>query len=254
MAKRVAARIQGLLAEAADPAHAVGASKYLKGAPCRGVRAPAVAAAVKSAAADLRELPLDGRVEAAHELMRSRFVEDQNAGARVLRRDAKALGAPHVDALRPLVRDHFSTWAATDALGSALGDMIRRPGAPGDEAAHAVARWKDAENMWVRRTACVAFVVPAYRSGRHHELIDTVCTDVVLNFEAERFVHLGAGWAMRQVGVLDPLRTVAFLRRLGSALSREGLRYAAEKMPPAVRGKLMRGDWDGAEADLRDAA
>jgi 3-methyladenine DNA glycosylase AlkD len=49
----------------------------------------------------------------------------------------------------------------------------------------------------------------------------------------ERFVQLGTGWALRELWLAEPRKVRAFLRDHYPHFSREGLRYAIEKMPPA---------------------
>jgi len=55
----------------------------------------------------------------------------------------------------------------------------------------------------------------------------------------ERFVQLGAGWVLREMSLSDLDRVVAFIKDNYDKFSREGLRYAVEKMPQLLKKELM---------------
>ena len=55
----------------------------------------------------------------------------------------------------------------------------------------------------------------------------------------ERFVQLGCGWVLREVSVDNLKVTVEFIEKNYEYFSREGLRYACEKMPDSVRAYVM---------------
>jgi 3-methyladenine DNA glycosylase AlkD len=65
----------------------------------------------------------------------------------------------------------------------------------------------------------------------------TVCERVVKN--PERFAQLGVGWVLRELSVVDRPRMLRFLSDHHAELSREGLRYAVEKLPPKLRAELL---------------
>jgi 3-methyladenine DNA glycosylase AlkD len=82
----------------------------------------------------------------------------------------------------------------------------------------------------------VTFVKVA-RFGQHNEEVIAVCGRVVRN--PERFAQLGAGWALRELSLADRDRVVEFLRSHYACVSREGLRYAIEKMPASLQRRLL---------------
>ena len=57
-------------------------------------------------------------------------------------------------------------------------------------------------------------------------------------FVAERFAQTGTGWVLRELGLAEPARVVAFIEANLATFSSEGLRYATEKMPAETKARL----------------
>ena len=55
----------------------------------------------------------------------------------------------------------------------------------------------------------------------------------------ERFVQLGLGWVLRELYLADRDLVLSFLAAHYGELSREGLRYAIEKMPAELQMRLL---------------
>lgn len=75
-------------------------------------------------------------------------------------------------------------------------------------------------------------VFPGFRDA----LLDTLAVTVQ---GQERFAQTGTGWVLREVGKGDADRLTQFVEAHLQHFSREGLRYALEKQPAAVRGRLL---------------
>jgi 3-methyladenine DNA glycosylase AlkD len=67
--------------------------------------------------------------------------------------------------------------------------------------------------------------------------IFSVCRNLAGN--PDRFVQLGMGWVLRELFLADREAVLTFIRRYRAGISREGLRYAMEKMPVATRKRLL---------------
>jgi len=57
--------------------------------------------------------------------------------------------------------------------------------------------------------------------------------------DSQRFVQLGVGWVLRELSLADHDLVVNFIKSNYAYFSREGLRYAIEKMSGAQRTKLL---------------
>lgn len=123
--------------------------------------------------------------------------------------------------------------------------MIKR----NDNIAPLIQKWKDADCLWRQRAACVSFVKIA-RKGKHNDIIYDICSTVVKN--KERFAQLGNGyyishfllislfrWVLRELSLADKEGVVQFIKDNYTYFSREGLRYAIEKMDSSLKKELM---------------
>ena len=82
--------------------------------------------------------------------------------------------------------------------------------------------------------------MPLARHGKVDDVGFEVCSNAV-RFQ-QRFNQLGVGWLLRELSRCDLDRTISFILENCSRMSREGLRYAIEKMNHHVRLSLLRGN------------
>ncbi len=64
-----------------------------------------------------------------------------------------------------------------------------------------------------------------------------MCNENVVS--KERFLQTATGWLIRQISVGLPKEALNFVESNLKHFSREGLRYALEKTPPATAQKLL---------------
>ncbi len=121
------------------------------------------------------------------------------------------------------------------ARPSRSGRLLRPLVAADPRACRRIVGWSRARSTWRQRAAAVAFVSLAHR-GQHDREILTVCPRIVRT--DERFVQLGMGWVLRELWRASPDAVVAFLGTHRARIRREALRYAVEKMPPALQRRL----------------
>lgn len=276
---KLCAAVRAGLRRAADPQRAAAAARYHKrpATALLGVRMPEVKQVVKGCLGERAwsRAPLTSKVEAGLSLLQGRIMEEQLAGAEVLLRLVCAGGfaaegdaadspsiatllgqiAPHLDA-------HVADWATCDALS--YGVLHRALCAEPAAAMPVITGWAAvSESLWRRRAACVSLVKIAGWGGYTSLALarsetrgppDVACMAELLAVASaalharvpgqdERFVQLGAGWLLRQVSVGfsdQGMQAVpAFLQQHRDIISREGLRYAVEKMPPDLRQRQM---------------
>jgi hypothetical protein len=169
----------------------------------------------------------------------------------------------------------IADWATSDSLSSrVIGALLRSDpslASPSSPANVLLSKWAVSPHMWQRRAACVAFVRAvdptsypglaefALRVGA--AALETPPTDV----GAERFVQLGVGWMVREVSVAGKRAgsgsgsgsgagagsgdgpgsvdgkalALEFLRERYRLISREGLKYALEKLDAETRQRVM---------------
>lgn len=124
-----------------------------------------------------------------------------------------------------------------------LGTMLHRVRGRAELACE-LARWRDAESMWQRRAACVAFTALAPQGDaalpQLAQLIFTMCSTVV--WSHERVDQTAVGWLLRELSRAEPTRVEAFVRRHARFMSRECIRQAIERLP-APRQKDLVAYW-----------
>lgn len=160
--------------------------------------------------------------------------------------------------LQELLADHlrasdlpaFEALFATGALADVglvdwfgvkvLGTMLLRVRGRGD-IARMLASWRDADSVWQRRAACVAFTVLAPQGDAAlpglAQLIFTVCSTIV--WSTDRLDQTAVSWLLRELSRAEPTRVEAFFRRHARFMSRECARQAIEKLPAARHKELL---------------
>ena len=251
MAEALLQRLRAALIAAGDPAVAAGKTAYFKGvARMHGVKSPRVDALF---AEHVRSsLPAGGRdlvLELSGALLRSEWHEEKHAGVLVLHSQRRELLSTAADALGIVAHVGLALddgggandWATCDDLcGRVLRPAIE---VHVDAVAPVLHAWAAAPGTWRRRASAVAFVCVLRRGDRLRVGDGVLAAAAVALQSGERFVQLGVGWALRELAASGaPGReddVAAFLVRHAALVSREGLRYATEKMPPTLRSRLL---------------
>eukprot|EP01122_Echinamoeba_exundans_P003203 TRINITY_DN13334_c0_g1_i1.p1 TRINITY_DN13334_c0_g1~~TRINITY_DN13334_c0_g1_i1.p1 ORF type:complete len:215 (-),score=51.33 TRINITY_DN13334_c0_g1_i1:56-700(-) len=129
-------------------------------------------------------------------------------------------------------RNMIYDWGTCDTIsGGVIHEMIKQDA----NVVQHLKAWKSATNPWKQRAACVSFVKLA-RHGKFNDDIIDICATTVQN--PYRFVQLGTGWVLRELWLADPKVTVGFIKSNYKYFSREGLRYALEKMDSKTKQLL----------------
>ena len=107
--------------------------------------------------------------------------------------------------------------------------------------ARQIAKWSEAENLWRMRASCVAFVNCARQGDAFfpgfRDMVLDICRLTVRR--QERFGQTGTGWVLREVGKGNKRALLTFCNQNLRWFSREGLRYALEKVPKTERDRIV---------------
>ena len=211
---------------------------YLKQVlPFRGVKMALIRKSVHTWHQE-RLVTADNQLEHALALLYQEHAEDKLAGILVLQEilletlqwqhDLAKLAAAFAEGA-------IQDWNTCDWLCvKVLGPLAQLRGEP---CARAIAAWHQADTLWQRRAAGVAFVNLAPHGDANFvgftDMLLTVCASNVR--DPERFAQTGTGWVLRALWLAEPARVEAFIRAHLLFFSSEGLRYATEKMPLAEK-------------------
>ena len=100
-----------------------------------------------------------------------------------------------------------------------------------------LSNWKDNENIWVKRSACVSFVCLVSKTNQYNDIVLDICKTCLK--DKERFVQLGIGWVLRNISVNNKNLIINFIKANYNSFIREGLRYSIEKFNTQTRKELM---------------
>jgi 3-methyladenine DNA glycosylase AlkD len=92
------------------------------------------------------------------------------------------------------------------------------------------------KNIWERRIA----IVSTYAFIREKDFSETLRIADILMTASEDLIHKAVGWMLREVGKRDEQRLDEYLRLRGSAMPRQMLRYAIERMEENKRQGYLR--------------
>lgn len=218
-----------------DPEVAKGMSQYFKGVlRFYGIRAKKLKALYNQFhQSKLKSLPVEDQLQFARKLLSSDFQEEKFVGIHIYARHHRRLDTKDIYELEELIDNFIYDWGSCDSLA---GKVLSRAIPYRPEFAELVESWKDCENTWRQRCACIAFVRIA-RHGQFNDTIINICEKVVTN--QERFAQLGVGWVLRELSLADRNLVLDFLRNHYLKFSREGLRYAIEKLPQSLRKEIL---------------
>ena len=141
---------------------------------------------------------------------------------------------PHViQTMGRFVESYVNDWATCDGLSS---QVVRHLITSKPEYIPHVKQWCTSSNDWKQRASCVSLLSFA-RHGEYNNLILEIVSHVITN--SNRFPQLGAGWLLRELSVADEDVVIDFIKKNYHHFSREGLRYAIEKMDVGLRKELL---------------
>jgi 3-methyladenine DNA glycosylase AlkD len=202
-----------------------GPGEYGEGDRLLGVRVPAVRAIARRHA----DLPLP---EVTH-LLASPIHEERLTALVILVRRYERGDEAERQAMVAVYLAHardVSGWDLVDASAPQIlgAHLLDRPRGLLDELARS-------DSVWERRIAIMA-TFAFVRAGQHD---DTLRLARRLLHDEHDLIHKATGWMLREVGKRDEERLVGFLEEHGTVMPRTMLRYAAERLDPALRARLM---------------
>ena len=220
------------LEEVAEPATKAWFESYLKHVVSyRGVKTPQVSRILADwrRVHDLDQLPDKDQLALAGILIEGRFAEDKFAGTLYIQKYLLRRMDPEqiLNVAESLFASGaFFDWSTTDWFSvRVLGPMIARYGMP---AAHRVAAWRGAENLWQRRSSIVPFRAVVCDEA-YHPIIEA--TIGALAGTHDRFIQTGIGWVISDLSKVHPKVAEALVERHFADLSAEVIRRHTRHLP-----------------------
>lgn len=227
-------RIHQFLLDHADPAFSDGQRRFFRHeVKTYGVRGDAAKEIARQVYAEVKRWPAARREELMERLWKRGRLESGAVVCHVMRRFARTFGEREFRVFEDWLDRHVRNWAHTDGIASWLvaGCLANDP-----SLMERVWLWTDSPNRWKRRAAAVSLLQEAKR-GRHTEFVLRVARKLLP--QRDDMVEKGVGWLLKEAYPSRPAEVVEFLLRERHAASRLTLRYAAEKMTPADRRRVL---------------
>jgi 3-methyladenine DNA glycosylase AlkD len=134
---------------------------------------------------------------------------------------------------RGWLEKYVNNWATCDTLcNHAIGSLIMMY----PELIGSLKSWTHSKNRWMRRGAAVSLIVPA-RKGLFLPDIFEIATTMLC--DSDDMVQKGYGWMLKVASQAHQQQVYGFVMHHRSSMPRTALRYAIEKMPPALRAAAM---------------
>ncbi len=198
-----------------------------------GVPSPAVKRIAQDVYRQIKLWPASQRDRLCTELWKSAKNEECALVCYVYKRFAKQCGAREFRVFTRWLDRYVHNWGHTDGLSLwLLGASIANDPALIPQ----LYKWTASKNRWKRRAAAVA-LVPSARRGLHTPEIFRVAQPLIP--DSDDMVQKGVGWLLKETYPKKPAETVKFLLPWAGKASRVVLRYAAEKMNPTDRAKIL---------------
>lgn len=212
------------------------AERYFKGViPFYGLKNPE-ANQIAKAIYRKYKLPKEEVFGLAEDLFKSKYFEEKQIAIILLSLVKKQLNKNDLGKIKEFVERYVNNWAHCDVLsGKVVTEIIKKDISAADE----VVKWKDSENIWLKRAAAISFVKLGHE-GRYSDYIIKIC-DTILNSK-ERFVQLGVGWVLREAWLGENKRISDFITKNKKRFSREALRYATEKFDKEKRDFYLKNE------------
>jgi 3-methyladenine DNA glycosylase AlkD len=230
------AEIRAEFARLADPRAAESAQRFFtEDQPIQhgGVTAPQIQRVARDVYPRVKKLSVADRDRLCTALWASRNHEEGALVCYLYRRFAKQCGAREFTLFTRWLDRYVDNWAHTDGLSLwLLGASIANDPTCIDK----LDPWTRSKNRWKRRAAAVALVYSAKR-GEHTRAILRIAAPLIE--DADDMVQKGVGWLLKETYPKKPAEVVRFLVANRPKTTRLVLRYAAEKMTAADKGRVL---------------
>lgn len=132
------------------------------------------------------------------------------------------------------VEDYVDDWSSCDDLCThPLGYIVWKfPGT-----IHYLYEWTRSKNLWMRRASAVSLIYSVRRNentGEAFKIADLLLTD------SEDLVQKGYGWLLKETTKHQEGKVFEYVMKKKQKMPRTALRYAIEKMPPAMKQQAMK--------------
>lgn len=174
---------------------------------------------------------LDGFIEAGRDLFQNGKYEEGSLAILLVKRQRDELDENRVRALAAWFEGGVRNWAHADVIcGELLAPLLET----GRLKVAAFEPWRDSPHRFQRRAAAVAMLGLLKTKGGPKRVLAFV---EPMMPDAEKVVHQGLGWVIKEAWKLDAALAEAFLLKWKDRAARLIISTACEKMPAAEKAR-----------------
>jgi 3-methyladenine DNA glycosylase AlkD len=235
---RVVREIQAALQSRSDPARARRQQLwwerlYGETTPTYGVRAPVVRKLSSVFFQAVKAESKPGILRVCQELLAAGSSEEQTIAFDWAFRLRRRYQPADFAVLARWLTRHVHGWGACDDLCThALGAFLYQF----PECIPQTRPWAQTRSRWLRRASAVCLI---YGIRRRQGLADALAAAEAVLTDADVMVQKGYGWLLKEASRHYPQAVYAFVLARRGTMPRTALRYAIEKLSPALRREAM---------------
>ncbi len=180
-----------------------------------------------------KPVPIDARLALCHELLDTKLFECKTVAFDWMYRSKRQFEPKHFKVFATWLDRYVDDWNDCDDLSThVLGEFfLRFP-----DHVKETSKWARSRNRWVQRSAAVS-LIPSVREGSQLEQAFAVA-DALLETKDD-LLQKGYGWLLKEASKSFQREVFAFILQRKDRMPRTALRYAIEKMPPALKKRAM---------------
>ncbi|MCK5345024.1 MAG: DNA alkylation repair protein [Candidatus Heimdallarchaeota archaeon] len=218
-----------------DTAYKVGAQRYFKEAiKLYGVRVPKVRKIASEHYKLVKDKTKSEIYDICEKLMQSGFSEEKTIAFSWVFKQKKHFTLEDFSVFASWIEKYVLSWAdCDDFCGHALGYLIFM----NESLVKKLKSWSKSSNRWLRRASAVSLIYSVKRDKYHTEAFK-IAESLLL--DDDDLVQKGYGWLLKEISNLNEDSVFEFVYNRREKMPRTALRYAIEKMPPALRKKAMK--------------
>lgn len=198
-----------------------------------GVRTPLVREIAKRHFKRIRHMDKTDIFELCEDLLKTDYTEDAIVAFDWAYSIRRRYEPPDFQVFERWVAVYINNWVKCDTFcNHSLGTFIEMY----PQHIECLKRWTASESRWMRRAAAATMILPARRGlflGDVLEIADLLLKDT------DDMVQKGCGWLLKEASRCHQHEVFHYIMSRKSKMRRTTLRYAIEKMSPAMRRVAM---------------
>jgi 3-methyladenine DNA glycosylase AlkD len=200
---------------------------------CHGIKSAEVAAIGKEFYKQIKGLTKDEVFGLCEELWQTGSMEECMIACHWSYNVRKSYEQGDLKTFEGWIRHYVTNWATCDTLcNHTVGEYIEMF----PKQISVLRKWAKSDIRWMRRASAVSLIIPA-RHGKFLEDILEIADTLLM--DPDDLVQKGYGWMLKAASESHQREIFEYVLGKRATMPRTALRYAIEKMSPAMRERLM---------------